>query len=248
MSKEKSDQKKSRLFYIGIAVVGPLAVFMSALLLYCYWKGKIDDTSGYNSVSAIIAGVALVVNLVTVILVYYTFKLQSDEIKRNRKDVEFNRALDIIYQQLEYTKKRFIPETKSYTYSYYITILIEVAENYNFYNEQEVENIFVYKKLEALNTLEGIDNVLSFLEVEFRLYTNILKGLDNVQKLKLINIITWNIDVKLEETIRVLHQIYFRYKTSYRTNLRDEEEYQIVDGNIVTNFEKIINFLNADFR
>lgn len=252
--KKENQIKKGILYYVTVGLIILTTVNLVGLVVHCYWKSKnINDADGYNSIDASIALMALLVNVITIIFVYATYQkqkeqidIQREEIEDNKKDVEFNRALEIIYRQLEFTRVRFKPENAHYIYTDYESKLVNLGNKFDYDND--IENLYTFKFLENLKTLGGIDNVLSFLEIEFKLYKNMLEGLEKKQKLKLINIITWNIDIKLEETIRVSYDVYSKYKSSYKTNLRDEEEYQILDGNIVTNFEKIINFLNADFR
>lgn len=123
--KEEIDKKhESKTFYLytGIVITIICSVLLIGLFIYCYWKSKItDEAVGYNPINSVIAFLALILNILTVIFVYATYqtqrdtiKIQKQEIEDNKKDVEFNRALDIVYKQLEHSKERFIITDEDY--------------------------------------------------------------------------------------------------------------------------------------
>lgn len=99
--KADSEEKKGILFYIGIGLIGFLCVLIVGVCLYCYWKGKVDDNNGYNSINAVIAGFALCVNIITIAFVYATYQKQNEQIDDNKKDIEYNRVLDMIFRQTD---------------------------------------------------------------------------------------------------------------------------------------------------
>lgn len=205
--KEGSKEKKSILFYVGIALVGALAVFMLALLLYCYWKGKIDDENGYNSINAIIAGFGLLVNFGTIIFVYRTFKLQNKQIDDNKKDVEFNRALDIVYKQLDHSKEKL-------KFSKYKTLL----ENLPYDNVDE-----------WFNKITEIHNVINILKYETDFYIKLLSKsyLKDEDVEYLFKIYTSNLQVEVKR----LFDCSKRFVNSFNVNLETRfEEYY--DNNI----------------
>ncbi|WP_313235687.1 hypothetical protein [Sphingobacterium multivorum] len=99
---------------LGFLVLFVLTLPLTGILLYNYWKGFINEEHGYNGINTVIAYAGGVINLITIIFLYINYiqqkeqiKKQDEELKANKEDSEFNRALTIIYQQLEYSKNVF---------------------------------------------------------------------------------------------------------------------------------------------
>ncbi|MEJ5092920.1 hypothetical protein GEO21_22960, partial [Sphingobacterium faecium] len=126
--KDKKHELKTFYLYTGIVITVLFSVLLIGLLIYCYWKSKItDEAVGYNPINSVIAFLALILNILTVIFVYATYQTQRDTIKMqakqindDKKDGEFNRVLDIVYKQLEHTIEKYNSKINSgWTYKQY---------------------------------------------------------------------------------------------------------------------------------
>ncbi|WP_343556324.1 hypothetical protein [Sphingobacterium sp.] len=78
-------------------------------------------------------------------------KIQQDEIFANKKDLEFNRTLDIVYKQLEYTNKIFEKLEDSYYTKLRgvddLTYIFNCTHHFNHIFGQMIEQINFYIKI-----------------------------------------------------------------------------------------------------
>ena len=223
-----------------------LILYIILYLLFIHSRANEADKTLFDTIGNILS---LGINAVTIFFVFKTYKSQKDqiefqqkEIEDNKKDVEFNRALEIIYRQLQYTEKRFNPVNNAIQkgrYYNYINASVLESKNNNF---KEVERIFFSNRLDILYNIQ-------FFNSEFEMIKDILdvEGLPKEARIKLINIYCWNIDKKLRSNLLELRKLFEFYF--------EEENKEKVNPILISDFEKIlielgksIRFLNAEFN
>lgn len=149
-------------------------------------------------------------NVITIIFVYFSFKLQRAEINNNAKNSEFNRAVDVIYKQLEVSEikgdqvvlldkfKGFIGnlerldsnlEMKQYI-NWYLTkaldLLFQFNRNFNIYknlvygNSLTIDEISILVDVVDTNYLEQFYNIFVRL-LELYDTSSFMSYLDNEQ-------------------------------------------------------------------
>ena len=86
-----------------------LILYVILYLLFILSRANEADKTLFDTIGNILG---LGINAMTIFFVYKTYKSQKDqiefqqiEIEKNKKDVEFNRTLDIVYRQLEFTER-----------------------------------------------------------------------------------------------------------------------------------------------
>ncbi|WP_182981720.1 hypothetical protein [Sphingobacterium sp. UME9] len=99
MGKEEKDFLSG--FVGGVLVIG--------VILGLYVNSFAPENTAEN-ITAVVSVLALIVSSVALFYLYRTYQTQREEIAeqkkellRNKKDVEYNRALDIIYKHIDYT-------------------------------------------------------------------------------------------------------------------------------------------------
>lgn len=162
--------------------------------VYLYWKSTVNDNNGYNSINALIALLALLVNIITIFFLYINYKQQQkhinkqeEEINNNRKDIEYNRVLDTVYKQLEFTNN----ELKEY----YNEIVNPISVLYH------IENTF--------DEMPRYTWIFNIMNTNYKLFDSILddSNLDDKQKEVITNIIGANIYFKAILLYMQFHQI-----------------------------------------
>jgi len=222
MKKKIFDEKTFRV-HIGIVVFILFCFLIFGLAIYCYWKGKVDDVNGYNSIDSSIAFIALGINILTVIFVYATYQTQKDIIKMQRKQIEddkkdgdFNRVMDIIFRQLEHTSVRYssIPDVKL-TSKYGVTSIKVMYDNY--FKTINFKNINELAELNDFGRFVSYLDVLRFLTEEFKVYYNVINSNNNLfdtDKQFFTTLFANNIEPTLIKKIDMFQQLYFVIKKS----------------------------------
>ncbi|WP_293900213.1 hypothetical protein [Sphingobacterium sp. UBA5670] len=128
----------SKIFY-PIFVIGITFFFLiitcAALGLFEYYVE--DPKDGYNGINASIASTALIINILTIIIVFITYNNQSEQIKNNKADSDYTRAIDLIYKQHDLIKSKI----KSQKLEDLITKF--VGNNYEGSYSLEMEHILI---------------------------------------------------------------------------------------------------------
>ncbi|VXC57730.1 MULTISPECIES: hypothetical protein [Sphingobacterium] len=212
---------KTLILYFGIGIGIVLAFFAIGFAIYSYWKGIIiDNENGYNGINAVIALMALLMNIITVIFVFATYDSQSKQISQNKKDTDYNRALDLIFRQLEHTKTKL-----SSNYGTYLNEFINRNEDLRRVQLNidlrffEDDNFRVYSR------------ALSFLAIEFEIYYNVIVNttLSDDDKRYLLSIAPHNINSRLIQSLNVFQNHYQLFQAS--------DEYQKFNSNLKNNIE-----------
>lgn len=125
----ENKEKKKKWYYDDSIIL--LLAFLAVFILYAIGvvlfisKGDEKTLGAFEAITGISG---LILSFGTVYYVVKTYqsqqqqiimqkkqiRIQQDEILANKKDVEFNRTLDIIYKQLEYTNIVFKPIADEY--------------------------------------------------------------------------------------------------------------------------------------
>jgi len=174
---------KNRTFYLYTGIVLSILVFSFFIgyAIYSHWKSiGINDEQGYNSINAVIALLSLGFNIVTVIFVYATYQTSNKQLLDSNKNTEYNRALDNIYKQMEYTKQFFAPKYEPYSY---LKENMESDENlYRNINKikrflmEFVEDIELYLLIIGKDSLAWEEKSF-LLNVVFKNYNEVIKSL-----------------------------------------------------------------------
>ncbi len=149
--------------------------------LYYNISNTTEKSTTADNIQAVVSIITLIVSIVTIYFVYKAYQSQKDqievqkkEIDENRKDVEFNRALDIVYRQLELS----LPLIKNNDYNVFLEIVLSVVN-------PEKDTIFSLEDLE-LELYDLLDNIEKHINM-------FLLTLDNI-----------NLDLKDKEYLRKL--------------------------------------------
>ncbi|WP_312190381.1 hypothetical protein [Sphingobacterium sp.] len=178
------NQEKEKKWYYDDSIILLLA-FLAVFILYAIGvalfisKGDEKTLGAFEAITGISG---LILSFGTVYYVVKTYKaqqqqiimqekqirIQQDEILANKKDVEFNRTLDIIYKQLEYTNIVFKPIADEYYSSLkevatleeifdnaaqYNWIFLLMIEQFNFYDLIINKDIFHKPDIQILNKI-----------------------------------------------------------------------------------------------
>jgi len=175
---------------------------------------------------------ALVISVIGSLYVYNAYKaqqeqikIQKDEISRNKKDIAFNRAIDLIYKQLETSKVRY----KNINKDKFLRFL-----DYLMKEPRGINNEFI-----VVYFINFADDILLFyitLNNEFTIYNDILSELDTPERIKLKKIILNNLDTDL---VPLLMDVNENYKY-----IDSNEEWNVKYFNKINLLKKNINKLN----
>lgn|SRR5690606_16994240 len=226
--KKKELQPSSILLLILILYIILYVMFISS-------KANEADKSLYNTIGNILS---LGINAMTIYFVYksYIFQRkqieeQKNELEANKQDGEFNRALTIIYQQLEYTNKRYKPVNNPIQLGNYLHYIVKAT------TEQPNDKLRIFRQHS-----NNIKSFIKFFNLEFEIYKDVLnvESLSEESKQKLINIITWNIDTRFKSTLTKFRQLYLEW-------VEEEKPVDDINNTIMKELEKINDFLTAKF-
>ncbi len=217
----KKINKKTLILYFGIGIGVVLAFFAIGFAIYSHWKGIIvDNENGYNGINAVIALMALLMNIITVIFVFATYDSQSKQISQNKRDTDYNRALDLIFRQLEHTKAKLSLDNSNALAEFINknSDLNRVALNLDL-RFFEDDNFRIYSR------------ALNFLAIEFEIYYNVIVNttLNNDDKRYLLSIAPHNINSKLIQSLNIFQNHYQLFQAS--------DEYQKFNSNLKNNIE-----------
>lgn len=252
----KNDNKE-KFFKIDIGIGLVLLVIICALLpiyvIYDIWKWYgIDDGDGYNSINAAIALVALIFNILAVIFVFATYQDARKVAKESTKNTNFNRVLDILYKQLEYTLKNYEAENQ-------ITIGQRSFTSYKDLVSDFKESVQVnfgsgaYLKMKV-ETLKKYEKVLRFVSLELEVYSKVItsNNLSIEDKDFFTKLIADNLDKKLRETVGLFQNMFSHFrKTSTYKKLKESNANLIsnieFDSNLVLDYLRIPRNEDLDF-
>lgn len=226
-NKDKKHEVKTFYLYTGIVIVVILSVLLIGLLIYCYWKSKItDEAVGYNPINSVIAFLALILNILTVIFVYATYQTQRDTIKMqakqindDKKDGEFNRVLDIVYKQLEHTIEKYNSKINSgWTYKQYFEQLSHLLTTSSF-------NRIVHPNSDIPYYFGTVFN--SFLVKEFEVYyrvINLNNQLSDDDKTFFTNLFVNNIDNRIINKVMLFQELYYDFQQSEQYSVLKKDD------------------------
>lgn len=223
--------KPKDIIILLIICVGVGLAFFLMYYLIIYNKLNPADIETHYTVSNL---VGLLISVGTIYFVFKTYnsqkeqieiqreliKAQEVELEANRRDIEYDRALDLIYEQLQYTNKSFeefvkvgkSPNEKKY-YELFIGITTILARS----------PIPELKYAVDIDYLKTASKVLAYISKEFRIYDLIIKN-DKLNKRKqefLSRLVTDNVDNKLFEGISDFQYIYRNFKNDCSIEFSD---------------------------
>jgi|GEM_PF-6645218 len=101
MTKKKTPNIEFSYLIPAIIAICLIAVAISIIIIYT------DSEKNSNIIQNAISLSTLILTGITLVFLYLTLNQQQEQIDSNKSDVEFNRVLDLIYKNVEYTKKDF---------------------------------------------------------------------------------------------------------------------------------------------
>ncbi|WP_099369840.1 hypothetical protein [Sphingobacterium sp. 1.A.5] len=225
-------------FLIALVILSPLW----GISIYEYWTGFIDTNNRFEAIGTVIAYVGGVINIVTIAFLYINFHQQKEDNFKKDQELEYNRALDIVYRQLEFTNKRFKPINQKVNYNRYTNYINSPVREERNNNLKESYNIFLLNSHEILYFFQ-------FLNKEFSAYKKLLnvRGLSHDHKLKLVYIILWNIDVKLESNIERFYTLYVDWSSKFDLSDKSDNVNNII-LDVIKEAKKSLAFFKADFN
>lgn len=209
-----------------------LILFIS--LYYNISKSTLNTTA--ENIQAVVSMITLIVSIVTIYFVYKAYQSQNEqiaiqkkELEEGRKDVEFNRALDMFYKQIEYSKHRIAINNLEPI----IKAFIENTLN-TFYILD-----LVYSNL-GIKEFIKISKIFRVLSEDLRIYNNILiqTNVNESDKLFLMQLVIDNIFPKLSEAINI-------FQSSYR-DFQGGQAYKEMEFNN-PQMKKVLNDIEFDF-
>lgn len=217
--KEKQPLYNRLWFLIPTAIILILLAFIGSIIPM---KLSSNTTLDTNIIANAIYLVGLITSAITIIFVYRTYHLQKIQIEESKKDVEYNRVLDMVYKQLEYTKKSF---------EEYKTIGLPITNqsnkqrsNKSFYEQfKEIAKQTIIPPINSTNQIniiklsiitKALYNLIPILEV----YDHIINesSLENKQKNFLIKLVVDNLDKELIERVEQIQKAYHSLQTEYK--------------------------------
>lgn len=185
-------------YLLGILILFVLALPFIGVKIYNYWAEFIPDKDGYNGISATIAYIGGILNIITIIFLYVNYREQKRQNEDQQQDVEFNRAIDLVYKQLEHTlklKDQFLVGSNK---AVYISLVQNKVELSHFGSSP-----LIYLKK------EGVDEILSYYDREFDIYNSILVSVkDQIKRRKLSQIVFRNISIHLHDNFSLFLKAY----------------------------------------
>jgi len=221
---------------IGILLILIIIVFFAGIALYCHWKNSgIDDAEGYNSINAVISFFTLVFTIVASIFAYLAFDNTKKEFDKNKSDEEFNRAIDLLYRQLEYSKLNWSDARYlEYYNSLYVNLIVD---------RYELNKVI----LEDADSRIELNVLFRWLEEETKPYKSIILENDNLykdRKQMLGKIFALNFSKNFETTIAKFIKLSDKFtKEESFLSLNNEggREWRIRNLAIAKDIQKIIN-------
>lgn len=148
-------------------------IIISTFIVFFYWYYELynqylqSPTNSLEASNTTIQFILLITGIITIVFLFINYqqqrnhiKVQQREIESNRKDVEFNRAIDLIYKQLERTKQQL-----NIGFSDLMDIRRTIKEN-NFYILEHYSLVGITKKFEAEQNIYETILTKSTLESE----------------------------------------------------------------------------------
>lgn len=227
-----------RKYFPLILVLAAISLPFLGTILYKYWSGFVDNANGYNSINAVIAYAGGVVNIITILFLFINYRQQKKQIENDRKDSEFNRALDIVYKQLEYSKRNLY--SKPYEGIYKKLMLDLIVEDYD-----------INREILADDNESRCDhsNLFEMLEKEIKPYQIIVTDnslLTKNQKMLLGNLIGINFAERFDITIERFINLSKKATSEpefLKNNNAEGQEYRLKNLQIAKDINQIIKGL-----
>ncbi|WP_254527699.1 MULTISPECIES: hypothetical protein [unclassified Sphingobacterium] len=191
-----------------------------------------SPTNSLEASNTTIQFILLITGIITIVFLYINYqqqrnqiKVQQNELESNRKDVEFNRAIDLIYKQLERTKQQL-----NIGFSDLMDIRSTIKEN-NFCLVEHHSLVGITKKFKA----------------EQNIYETILKKsrLDPEDRKFLIRLIYENLFNETKTFISMFNQ---DFKKELEREGKYEEIKEIFIGRRIEALRKTPDFANASTK
>ncbi|WET67959.1 OadG family protein [Sphingobacterium sp.] len=199
-------------------VVFCFLIILAAVIGLMKWiiDGDIDV---YNAITISVAFMALIVGVLTVVGVFFAYQsqreqidLQKMEIEDGKKDIEFNRALDIIYKQLEHSTKTWTIEgiNNSNVFSRDIK---DCFSDLNNDNTNCIKDFLLGHFNFIPNDLYDFNEFLESFDQMLNIYKKVIdsKRLDSDQKSILTDVLEENIYRQFRPFFSNAHKLYQRY-------------------------------------
>lgn len=209
---------------LAIIIVG-ISMLYATVFYFTYTRA---EQQHFNSFEVVTGLGGLILSIVATYYVYNAYitqkeqiDIQRKEIEDNRRDVEYDRALSLVYKQLEYSKNSFdIFRNRNVTASISNIYEMFTKITHNLYKLPLGE---YHKFNDLIEYLRSVSMLLTFLAREFKIYNTIISNdkLTEDKKIFLITLITDNIEITLHKKIGEFQYVYRNLKqTGKIDNLR----------------------------
>jgi|SRR5690606_9333087 len=92
----------TRNFIFFVILIALITLFFA---IHFFWKGKIVDENGYNSINATLTLSSVTLSLITVVFLWLNYSAQMTRNRTADEESELNRVLDSLYKQIDYTNR-----------------------------------------------------------------------------------------------------------------------------------------------
>jgi len=207
------NQQKKSLLPNNILIPVLFVLFTLAFGIVYILVDKNADEKDYKIFDVVTPLLALIISVIGAVYIYNAYqaqqeqiRIQKQEIKDNRKDIEYNRLLDIVFRQLEFSKT----ELSNLKDVYYKT----------FINHQTSYSVFP--------ELSSYKYLCSVLLMYYQFFDKIItsSNINNEDKKTLINVISNNTIIELPMLIIKLGSI-FKYSDDSKPTKEVLESYYI---------------------
>ncbi|MBL1408821.1 hypothetical protein [Sphingobacterium faecale] len=190
--------RKLEPYLLGILILFVFSLPFIGVKIYNYWAEFIPDKDGYNGISATVAYIGGILNIITIIFLYVNYREQKRQNEDQQQDTDFNRAIDLVYKQLEHTlklKDQFLEGDNRPLY-------------YNLIHNKAKPEHLGHSPVEYFKS-KGVDEIFSYYIGEFDIYNSILVSVkDRIKRKKLSQIIFRNISIHLHENFSLFLKAY----------------------------------------
>ncbi|WP_099369839.1 hypothetical protein [Sphingobacterium sp. 1.A.5] len=181
--------------------------------LYYNISNSTKESTTADNIQAVVSIITLIVSIITIYFVYKAYQSQKEqiniqqaEIEDNRKDVEFNRALDIVYRQLEIS----LPLIKDNDYKVFKDIVIDVETR-----NEDIIRTLEELEFELYDSLRNIEIHISMFNMTLN---NSKVGINDKEFLRILICTNLNSDFfNFLHTLRGFSSEIFNGKNTYES-------------------------------
>ncbi len=192
-----------KIFYYFILPITAFIVVYIGVFNFFYDSSPKQKDADNTTIQFIL----LITGIITITMLFVNFfiqkqqlKEQKDELEKNKEDLNYNRAIDLIYKQQDFSTHRIYAINNL---NVVIQPFVDKVQN-SFYSLAEEYNRLGNKELKKIKKLFKV------LHDDLNIYKDVLEhtNLNEDQRVFLMKIVIENIYPKLYDTLRMFQAVY----------------------------------------